>query len=109
MDRRKFLGAATAMAAGARAASQLAVDGGAPVRKQPLAGKNWVPQYYDDQELGRLEQVLESRNPFRWANPLDRSKVAMFENECAARIQTRHALAVTSGTAALHTATLLSG
>jgi len=92
------------MAAGARAASQLAVDGGAPVRKQPLAGKNWVPQYYDDQELGRLEEVLESRNPFRWANPLDRSKVAMFENECAARIQTRHALAVTSGTAALHTA-----
>src|SRR5664279_1170085 len=38
------------------------------------------------------------------ANPLDKSKVALFENEYAARMQTKYALAVTSGTAALHVA-----
>ena len=48
--------------------------------------------------------MLESRNPFRFNNPLDKSKVALFENEWAARMQTKYALAVTSGTAALHVA-----
>ena len=51
-----------------------------------------------------MEEVLQSRNPFRFSNSVDKSKVALFENEYAARMQTKHALAVTSGTAALHTA-----
>ena len=52
----------------------------------------------------QLEEVLEGRNPFRFSNPPDKSKVARFENEFAARMQTRYGLAVTSGTAALHVA-----
>ena len=105
MDRRAFLAAtAAATLTPAGTAPQLAIDGGTPVRSQPLGSANWGPLYYDDKEQTQLSEVLESRKPFRFANPLDRSKVAIFENEYAARMQTKYALAVTSGTAALHTA-----
>ena len=105
MDRRAFLAtAAAATLAPAEAAPQLAVNGGAPVRSQPLGTANWGPLYYDDKEQTQLSEVLQGRKPFRFANPLDKSKVALFENEYAARMRTKYALAVTSGTAALHTA-----
>jgi 8-amino-3,8-dideoxy-alpha-D-manno-octulosonate transaminase len=105
VNRRHFLAAAAAAAAAnAGAAPQLALDGGTPVRTQPLGGGNWGPLYYDNKEQTQLEEVLSSRRPFRFSPPLDKSKVAIFENEYAARMQTRYALAVTSGTAALHTA-----
>jgi 8-amino-3,8-dideoxy-alpha-D-manno-octulosonate transaminase len=106
VDRRSFLAAAAAAATGISQASpqQLAVDGGTPVRAQPLAGPNWGPQYYDEKERQQLEEVLESRNPFRWNNSLAKSKVARFEDEFAARMRSQYCLAVTSGTAALHVA-----
>ena len=92
VDRRDFLaGAAAAVMGSAEAAPQLAANGGTPVRAKPLGGANWGPQYYDGKEQRQLEEVLESRNPFRFSNPLDKSKVAIFENEWAARMQTNHA------------------
>src|SRR5215471_8062514 len=104
MHRRTFLATAAGVSLMPAAADQLAVNGGTPVRTEPLGSANWGPLYYDSKEGTQLEEVLESRRPFRFANPLDRSKVALFENEYAARMQTKYALAVTSGTAALHTA-----
>jgi 8-amino-3,8-dideoxy-alpha-D-manno-octulosonate transaminase len=105
MHRRAFLAtAAAASVASAASADQLAVNGGAPVRSQPLGTANWGPLYYDEKEQTQLSDVLRSRKPFRFANSLEQSKVANFENEYAARMQTKYALAVTSGTAALHTA-----
>jgi 8-amino-3,8-dideoxy-alpha-D-manno-octulosonate transaminase len=106
MDRRTFLaaGALTAAAGAPAPAEQLAVNGGTPVRTRPLTSPNSGPQYYDDQERHQLEDVLEGRNPFRYNNPSARSKVSAFEKEYAARMQTKYALAVTSGTAALHVA-----
>jgi len=104
MNRRSFLAASVVAAAAADAAPQLAVDGGTPVRSKPLAGPNWGPQYYDDKELAQLTEVLEGHNPARFSNPPEKSKVAAFEKECAAHMRTKYALAVTSGTAALHTA-----
>jgi 8-amino-3,8-dideoxy-alpha-D-manno-octulosonate transaminase len=105
MDRRHFLAAgAVAASLNASPAEKLAIEGGAPVRKQPLASRNWGPQFYDDREQRQLTEVLDSRNPFRWNNPPATSKVATFEREFAARTQTQYALAVTSGTAALHVA-----
>jgi 8-amino-3,8-dideoxy-alpha-D-manno-octulosonate transaminase len=105
MDRRAFLAtAAAASLALAEAAPQLAVNGGTAVRSQPLGTANWGPLYYDDKEQTQLSDVLQSRKPFRFANSLEQSKVAIFENEYAARMETKYALAVTSGTAALHTA-----
>src|SRR5258708_16869397 len=105
MDRRSFLPTtAAATLTSAAAAPQLAVDGGTPVRSQPLSTANWGPLYYDDKEQTELDQVLQGRKPFRFANPPDKSKVAIFENEFAGRMQTKYEFAVTSGTAALHTA-----
>jgi 8-amino-3,8-dideoxy-alpha-D-manno-octulosonate transaminase len=46
--------------------------------------------------------VIESRSPFRWSP--ESHKVAAFEKEFAAHMQTRYALAVTSGSGALITA-----
>jgi 8-amino-3,8-dideoxy-alpha-D-manno-octulosonate transaminase len=105
MNRRQFLAAGAAISSlDAAPAEKLAIDGGAPVRKQPLGTRNWGPLYYDDQEQRQLTEVLDGRNPFRWNNPPARSKVATFEREFAARMRTQYALAVTSGTAALHVA-----
>jgi 8-amino-3,8-dideoxy-alpha-D-manno-octulosonate transaminase len=64
--------------------------------------RHWGPLYYDDAERTQLNDVLESRNPFRWYAA--KSKVLQFEQEFAARMQTRYALAVSSGTAALQVA-----
>ena len=104
VNRRNFLTAAAAATLTADAAPQLAKDGGTPVRTRPLTGPNWGPQYYDDKERTQLNEALDSHNPFRFNNPPDKSKVALFESEYAARMRTRFALAVTSGTAALHVA-----
>jgi 8-amino-3,8-dideoxy-alpha-D-manno-octulosonate transaminase len=108
MDRRAFLAAAAAAgtAGAVRADSDLAVDGGKPVRPTPLQAGFYGTPYYDDKERRELDDVLERRQPFRWYGPGPQppQKVAAFEKELAARMQTRFALAVTSGTAALLTA-----
>jgi len=106
IDRRKFLAAAGAGATASQAASKLAVSGGAPVRDKPLKAGFWGPQYYGEEEQQQLQDVLTTRRPFRWYGPGDEPpmKVATFEKEFAARIGTRYALAVTSGTAALQCA-----
>jgi 8-amino-3,8-dideoxy-alpha-D-manno-octulosonate transaminase len=106
LNRRKFFAAAALAAGGTRAASQLAIEGGTPMRAKPLRADYWGPQYYGAEERQELNDVLETGRPFRWYGrghepPM---KVATFEKEFAARMQTRYALAVTSGTAALQCA-----
>ncbi len=107
MDRRSF--AATAMAAAAasaQAAPQLAIDGGKPVREKMLAPRFYGPEYYGEEERSQLTEVVETRRPFRWysSGHGTPTKVLTFEQEFAAHMQTRYALAVTSGSAALMTA-----
>jgi 8-amino-3,8-dideoxy-alpha-D-manno-octulosonate transaminase len=106
MDRRAFLTTAAAGAVGAAPAADLAVDGGKPVRETPLKAGFFGTQAYDDKERHEVEEVLDKRQPFRWYGPGPQppQKVATFEKELAARMQTRFALAVTSGSAALATA-----
>jgi 8-amino-3,8-dideoxy-alpha-D-manno-octulosonate transaminase len=106
MDRRSFLATAAALTGSSPSRPAPASDGGKPVRTQPLRASFYGPEYYDDKELFELRDVLEKRLPFRWYGsgrqpPL---KVLTFEKELAARMQTKFALAVTSGTAALTTA-----
>jgi 8-amino-3,8-dideoxy-alpha-D-manno-octulosonate transaminase len=106
-SRRKFLAAAAGLAAldvrTARGASGTDIR---PVRETPLKAGYWGTQFYDEQELQQLSEVHGRRQPFRWYGPGDQppGKVAAFEKEWAERMQTRFALAVTSGTAALQTA-----
>ena len=104
--RRVFLGSAAAAAA-VPASARLAIDGGTPVRAKPLVTRHFGPLYYDQSEWSLLKQVFDSRAPFRFWG-LDRSyvpqKVATFEREFSAFMQTRYTLGVTSGTAALQVA-----
>ena len=97
IDRRRFLAAASLATGAAR---------GDALRSTPLKADFWGTQYYDDKEQQQLLDVLASRQPFRWygSGRTPPMKVATFEKEFAARMQTRYALAVTSGTAALQCA-----
>jgi 8-amino-3,8-dideoxy-alpha-D-manno-octulosonate transaminase len=105
MNRRAFLAAGIA-GIGIKATPKALIDGGKPLREKPLRADYWGTQFYDEQERQQLLDVHSSRRPFRWYGPGDQPppKVAAFEDELAARMQTRFALAVTSGTAALQVA-----
>jgi 8-amino-3,8-dideoxy-alpha-D-manno-octulosonate transaminase len=102
MQRRKFVAAVAAGAASAASAGTTHT----PVRSTPLRAGYWGTQFYDDEERAELLDVLESQSPFRWYGPGAKppAKVLTFEKEFAARMQTRFALGVTSGTAALQCA-----
>src|SRR5580704_6695431 len=106
IGRRKLLVAAGTAVTAAHAEPELAISGGTPVRAKPLKADFWGPQYYDEKEQQQITDVLTTRRPFRWYGPGKEPpmKVATFEKEFAARIGTRFALAVTSGTAALQCA-----
>jgi 8-amino-3,8-dideoxy-alpha-D-manno-octulosonate transaminase len=103
LGRRGFLAAA---AGAVHAAPALALEGGKPVREKPLRARHWGPLYYDEKERQEVIDVLETGRPFRWYGSGSEPpvKVSIFEREFAARMRTRFALAVTSGTAALQTA-----
>lgn len=107
MRRRSFVAAvAGAAAESGQASSQLASDGGKPVRETLLAPKWFGPEQYGEEERRELIEVLDTRRPFRFyaADRQQPMKVLTFEKEFAARMGTRYALAVTSGSAALLTA-----
>jgi 8-amino-3,8-dideoxy-alpha-D-manno-octulosonate transaminase len=115
-SRRKFLaevgstGAASLLTASAlpstsvaaEGSHELAINGGAPIRKILLRSKPYGPQFYDDVEKQELIDVLASKSPFRWN--ASESKVLQFERAYANHIGVKYALGVTSGTTALFTA-----
>lgn len=87
----------------------LAIEGGPPVRKQPLPGP-----YPGALLIGRAEEqavleVLRSKSLFRYYGPEVLGKATEFERRFAARIGSRHALAVNSGTSALKCALFAAG
>ena len=94
MKRRHFVAASAAAAVPASGETQ---------PRKALKVNHWGPEFYDEAEQRELTAVIESRNPFRWYAGAD-SKVLAFEREFAARMGTKYVVAVTSGTAALHTA-----
>src|SRR5229473_6235926 len=110
MNRRDFVLTTAAAAAAAKQPPKPAIEGGTPVRETPLRAGYLGSDYYDEKERRQLEDVLETKRPFRWYGPTsERSseppmKALTFEREFAARMQARFALAVTSGSAALQCA-----
>jgi len=78
----------------------LAVDGGDPVRKELLP---YARQTIDDDDIAAVVEVL--RSPWLTTGPL----VEEFEKALAEAVGTRHAVAVSSGTAALHAAVAALG
>jgi len=106
MNRRRFVLATAAAASAAQQPPKPAIDDDLPVRESPLRAGYFGSDYYDEKERRQLDDVLETKRPFRWYGPGSEppAKVLTFEREFAARMQARFALAVTSGTAALITA-----
>jgi len=102
MNRRKFVVAA---------AAATAAEGGGPIRKTMLSPKFYGPEYFGEEERRELAEVIETKRPFRWysSGHGEPTKVLTFEREFAARMQTRYALAVTSGSTALITAVAALG
>jgi len=82
-------------------ATKLAVDGGTPVRKEPLLPGWPGGLLIGAEERAQVLEVLDSQTLYRHYGPRPRHKVAELEQKFAAAVGARHALAVTSGTAAL--------
>ena len=81
--------------------TRLAVDGGVPVRKKPLPGPYPGALLMGREEERAVLEVLRSKGLFRYYGPTVLGKASEFERRFAARIGSRHALAVNSGTSAL--------
>lgn len=83
---------------------KLAIEGGKPVRTEPLPLEFPGVHYMDQEEVEQAVRVLNSRSPFRYYGIDPQGEVEAFESEFASFLGVDHAIAVTSGTAALHTA-----
>ncbi len=85
-------------------ASKLALHGGVPVRTNPLPLEFPGVHHMDEEEIDAAVRVLRSRSPFRYYGIDLQGEVEGFESDFAAFLGVSHALAVNSGTGALHTA-----
>lgn len=88
---------------------QLAIDGGPAVRKVPLPGPYPGALLMGREEEKAVLEVLRSKSLFRYYGPEVLGKSTEFERRFAARIGSRHALAVNSGTSALKCALFAAG
>jgi dTDP-4-amino-4,6-dideoxygalactose transaminase len=85
-------------------AEKLAIEGGRPVRVKPLPLEFPGAHYFDQEEIDAVVRVLKSRSPFRYYGIEPPTEVEAFEKEFAQFLGVSHALAVSSGTGALHVA-----
>jgi len=83
---------------------KLAVEGGKPVRSEPLPLEFPGAHYYDQEEVDAVVRVLKSRSPYRYYGLDHQHEVETFEKEFAAFLGVPYAVAVSSGTGALHVA-----
>jgi dTDP-4-amino-4,6-dideoxygalactose transaminase len=83
---------------------KLAIEGGKPVRSEPLPLEFPGVHHMDEEEVEAALRVLKSRSPFRYYGIDLQGEVEAFESEFASFLGVAHALAVNSGTGALHTA-----
>jgi 8-amino-3,8-dideoxy-alpha-D-manno-octulosonate transaminase len=81
----------------------LALYGGKPVRKNALPVMHPGATYFDDEETNAVLEVLKAQSPYRFYGPNFLNITGKFEKEFRDYVGTKYALALTSGTAALHT------
>ena len=80
---------------------ELAIEGGEPVRKKPLPTINDISgRNLGEEELRLVKEVIDSGKLFKYGG----TKVKELEKRFAEHFGMRHAIAATSGTAALHAA-----
>ena len=87
----------------------LAIDGGPAVRKTPLPGPYPGALLMGREEEKGVLEVLRSKSLFRYYGPNVLGKSAELERRFAARMGSRHALALNSGTSALKCALFAVG
>jgi 8-amino-3,8-dideoxy-alpha-D-manno-octulosonate transaminase len=87
----------------------LAIDGGPAVRSKPLPGPYPGALLIGKEEEKLVLEVLRSKSLFRFYGPDVLGKCLEFEKRFAARVSTKHALAVNSGTSALKCALFAAG
>lgn len=87
----------------------LAIHGGPPVRKTPLPGPYPGALLMGREEEKGVLEVLRSKSLFRYYGPNVLGKSAELERRFAARMGSRHALALNSGTSALKCALFAVG
>lgn len=80
---------------------KLAIHGGDPVRKVPVPPPYAGASVYGEEEKKAVLEVLDRKSPYRYYGPDVVGTVKSFEQAFAAKIGTKHALAVSSGTASL--------
>jgi dTDP-4-amino-4,6-dideoxygalactose transaminase len=83
---------------------KLAIEGGKPVRTEPLPLEFPGIHHMGEEEIEAALRVLRSRSPFRYYGIDLQGEAAAFESEFAAFLGVEHAIAVNSGSAALHVA-----
>ena len=86
------------------AGEKLAIDGGTPVRKEPLPLEFPGVHHIDEEEIEAVTRVIRSRSLFRFYGINLQKEVDTLEAEFARFIGVPHAVAVSSGTGALHAA-----
>ncbi|WP_244622766.1 DegT/DnrJ/EryC1/StrS family aminotransferase [Microvirga brassicacearum] len=82
-------------------ANRLAIEGGLPVRTTPLPWELPGAQWIGEEERELVDRVVRSRSPFRFYGPDPQRMVDSLEREWSTIFGHKHALAVSSGTAAL--------
>jgi len=87
-----------------RRSSDLAINGGTPVRSRPLPVMHPGGTAIGDEEIKAVNAVLRSQSLYRFYGPDFRDVTGAFETELAGYVGRKYALGLTSGTAALHTA-----
>ncbi|MGX1306409.1 dTDP-4-amino-4,6-dideoxygalactose transaminase [Amorphus suaedae] len=82
-------------------ANRLAIEGGVPVRTAPLPWELPGAHYIGEEELELVSRVVRARSPFRFYGPDPQHMVDTLEKEWCETFGHKHALGVSSGTAAL--------
>ena len=83
---------------------KLAIEGGKPVRTKPLPLEFPGVHHMDKLEIQAGVRLLKSRSPFRFYGVKLQNEVEKLEKEFARAVGSKYALAVGSGTGALHAA-----
>jgi 8-amino-3,8-dideoxy-alpha-D-manno-octulosonate transaminase len=81
--------------------SQLAINGGTPVRSKPIDIEKGLTYLNEEEEMKAVEAVLRSRSLFRYYGPDVQHTTDAFETRLKQIAGSEYALGVTSGTAAL--------
>jgi 8-amino-3,8-dideoxy-alpha-D-manno-octulosonate transaminase len=84
--------------------NRLAIEGGAPVRTEPLPLEFPGVHYMGEEEVEAVSRVVRSRSLFRYYGVDLQKEVESFETEFAEFLGLSYAIAVSSGTGALNVA-----